>query len=217
MKPIVIISGGSRNNSIIIDFIKKLSPTIIAVDSGVASCVDINIIPDIVVGDFDSVSTEYISNFPKWENKGTKIITLNPIKDDTDTEHAINYCLDNMKGDIYLFGAMGTRLDHSLSNINLLYRGIENNRNIEIIDSNNRIYLKNRSFTIKKDEQYGNYISLFPFNGLVEGLTLKGFFYSVDNLSLDGLSSLFISNEITEDYAQIDFKSGTLLVIESKD
>lgn len=217
MNPVIIISGGNRDNNQIKEYINNYSPFIIAVDSGAKSCIDINIRPDVALGDFDSIDTKYLSYLPKWEKFGTKIIKLNPIKDDTDTEFALNYAIKNTTGDIFLFGATGSRLDHTISNANLLFLGLKPNRRIELIDKNNKIYLKNSSFEIEKNKQYGDFISLFPFNGIVEGLTLKGFFYTLNNHRLDGLSSLCVSNEITEEVAYITFDSGTLLVIESRD
>ena len=60
---------------------------VIAADRGVEACVKLGITPDFIIGDFDSVSEEgkeYLSQY-----KGT-VVSLNPVKDDTDTEAALH-------------------------------------------------------------------------------------------------------------------------------
>ena len=71
---------------------------------------------------------------------------------------------------------------------------------------------------IKKSEQFGKYISFFPLGGDVTGLTLKGFKYSLDHYHLTTADSgLTVSNEIVSDKAKVTYRSGTLLMIMSRD
>jgi Thiamine pyrophosphokinase len=86
-----------------------------------------------------------------------------------------------------------------------------------LLDSNNKIYLKKQSFTIKKEEQYGDYVSLLPFCEKVTGLTLKGFKYPLNNITYMTGSSLGISNVITEKIGVIEISDGILLVNETRD
>jgi len=85
------------------------------------------------------------------------------------------------------------------------------------MDANNKIYLKKECFTIKKNMQYGNYVSLLPFTEKVFGLTLKGFKYPLNNVILTSGVSLGISNEIKEEEVLVEISEGILLVIEAKD
>lgn len=199
-------------------YIKENPVILVAADSGMEACIEMGIRPKAVIGDFDSAKTEALSYIEKWEKDGTKIIRLNPIKDDTDTESAIRFCVKELGvKTITIFGATGTRLDHVFGNISLLGIGEKENIKITLIDKNNRISLKTKSFIIKKEEQFGKYISLFPLGGPVEGLTLKGFFYTLLNHTLTGDTSLCVSNEITDSEATVEFSSGKLLLIESRD
>ena len=72
-------------------------------------------------------------------------------------------------------------------------------------------------FELKKEEQYGDFVSLLPIDGSVKGVTLKGFKYPLKNAVIPSFSSLGISNEIVEEIAFIEAREGVLLVIESKD
>lgn len=211
---VLIISGGALNLDFLKSFISSKSFYIIAADSGLDACLKLNIKPDTIIGDFDSIKE--IDN-PAKDFPDSLVITLNPIKDDTDTEAAINYCLNNTRGDIYLLGATGTRLDHTISNIYLIYNCLKYNRSLIICDEHNKIYGKNKSFFIKKTEQYGNFVSFFPLFCEIQKLTLKGFFYELCDTKVDGKTSLCVSNEIVDEYGYVSFSDGTLLVIESCD
>lgn len=212
----LVVTGGNTDYEFACDLIKKSGyEVIIAADSGMNFLYKNNIMPDVVVGDFDSVDKEALEYFRAFEN--IEIQMLNPEKDDTDTEYAIRYAISKGADSITLIGATGTRLDHVMANICLLGIGFEENVEIEIIDKNNRIRLMNHSFSIEKNKQFGKYISLIPFEKVVKGVTLKGMKYNLDDYDMGGYNSLGVSNEIVDDVAEISFKEGVMLVIESKD
>lgn len=108
-------------------------------------------------------------------------------------------------------------MDHALANIHILKDALEANIPCQILDKHNRIYLINREITLKKDEVYGKYISLIPLTNEVEGLTLTGFKYPLNDYTLPIGTSLGVSNEIVKDTAHIKMDKGILTVIESKD
>ena len=173
------------------------------------------ILPDIIVGDFDSVEPKVLDFFREKEQ--IDICVLNPVKDDTDTEFAIREAIRRGATDITIIGGTGTRLDHVLGNISLLGIGLEEGVRMELLDAHNRICMIDHSVTLKKKEQYGNYLSLIPYNGKVTGVTLKGLKYPLHDYTMGGFNSLGISNEIVDDEASIELTSGQLLVIESRD
>ena len=172
--------------------------------------------PDLIVGDFDSVSSEALAYYQSTGK--VEIITLNPIKDDTDTEFAIRTAIEKGATSITLLGATGTRLDHVLGNIELLGIGLEKGVEMELVDSHNRIRMvSGGTLAFGKDAQFGNYVSLIPFTKQVTGVTLEGFKYPLSDYTLEKFHSLGISNEIVEEQAKIRFSEGILLVIESRD
>jgi thiamine pyrophosphokinase len=119
--------------------------------------------------------------------------------------------------ELTILGGIGTRMDHVLSNIALLGLGLENDVGIELVDEHNRVRMINQSLVISKKEQFGTYISLLPCSETVKNLTLTGFKYNLTDYTFGGFNSLGISNEIVDDVAEILFKEGILLVIESRD
>ena len=108
-------------------------------------------------------------------------------------------------------------MDHAIANIHILKDALEANIHCQILDRYNRIYLINKSIQLEKDKVYGKYVSLIPLTSTVEGLTLTGFKYPLNNYILPIGTSLGISNEIVEEITHIEMKKGILIVIESKD
>lgn len=188
---------------------------IIAGDRGLEALYQLKIIPNHVVGDFDSVSPEIL----EFYKKQPQIIfhTYHAEKDNTDTDIALKLAIQIRSSEITILGALGKRMDHALANIHILKDALEANIPCKIIDEHNRIYLINTEKTLEKDKVYGKYISLIPLTSTVEGLTLTGFKYPLNHYTLPIGTSLGISNEIIEDMAHIKMEKGILIVIESKD
>ena len=119
--------------------------------------------------------------------------------------------------EIHIVGGTGSRLDHMLANVYLLGLLREQGISAYLVDAHNRVQVIDQRIVIKKETQYGKYVSLLPFMGAVEGITLKGMKYPLEDYTLDHCHSIGISNEITGEQAEIEFRTGRLVVIESKD
>lgn len=212
----LIVAGGDIDIKNLEEYCKKCrEQNIIAVDKGLEALYQLDIIPNYVVGDFDSVSTkilEFYQNKPQ-----VTFHKYNPEKDNTDTDIALKLAIQLNSSSITIMGALGKRMDHALSNIHILKEALAENIHCQILDTNNKIYLVNNNVTLYRDRIYGKYISLIPLTTTVEGLTLKGFQYPLNNASLSIGKSLGVSNEMTQDIATIKLKRGILIVIESKD
>lgn len=213
----VIIAGGEIQIKVIEKYCRNHNEQsiIIAVDKGLEALYQLKIIPNHVVGDFDSVSPE-ILEFYKRQSQ-IFFHKFNAEKDNTDTDIALKLAIKLKSSDITILGALGRRMDHAIANIHILKEALEANISCQIIDEHNRIYLINKEITLKKDKVYGKYVSLIPLTSIVENLTLNGFKYPLDNYDLLIGTSLGVSNEIVEDTAKIKMKKGILIVIESKD
>lgn len=188
---------------------------IIAGDRGLEALYQLKIIPNHVVGDFDSVSPEIL----EFYKKQPQIIfhTYNAEKDNTDTDIALKLAIQLKSSKVTILGALGKRMDHALANIHILKDALEANIPCQILDEYNRIYLINKEMTLEKNKVFGKYVSLIPLTSTIEGLTLTGFKYSLNHYTLPIGTSLGISNEIIGDIAHIEMKNGILIVIESKD
>ena len=212
----LIIAGGEINIKILEKYCVNVSKqNIIAVDRGLETLYQLQMIPNHVVGDFDSVSPEILTFY---KNQPRIIFhKFNAEKDNTDTDIALKLAIQLKSSKITILGALGKRMDHALANIHILKDALETNIPCQIIDEHNQIYLINKEMTLEKDKVYGKYVSLIPLTSTVEGLTLAGFKYPLNEYTLPIGTSLGISNEIIEDRAYIKMKKGILIAIETKD
>jgi thiamine pyrophosphokinase len=190
--------------------------TWIGVDRGVFTLLSYGIVPSYAFGDFDSVSKEEMKYI---ETEVQHIKKYRPEKDETDMEIALQWAIEKKPLEIRIFGATGGRMDHFFANIQLFAKLFTNHTacEISIIDKQNIIFLKAPgSYTLAKMEKK-KYISFLPFSNSIEGLTLKGFKYSLIDRNISFGSTLCISNELISNYGTYSFTSGILIVIRSQD
>ena len=212
----LIISGGNINSDLALDFMEKQKPDyIIAADRGLLFAWEHRISPDYIVGDFDSVPAEVIREY-RAHNR-IPIREYNPVKDATDTQIALEKAISHGSSQIWLLGATGTRLDHTLGNIYSLKPALEAGIPAYILDEHNRISLICGEVRLKREEQYGTYVSFLPLGEKTEGLTLRGFKYPLTDHTLKNDSGLGVSNEITADDAYVSMKTGILIMSQSRD
>jgi len=181
---------------------------IIACDGGVRHLKKLGIEPDVIVGDMDSIEPAQLTSYSA---QGVQIIKYPANKDFTDTELALDYALDLKPAAIYIWAALGGRLDHILANVFLL---------LEAKDAGIKTYLLDEyceAFIADKEAAFVNAkgvtVSLFAVSPQVEGLSLSGFVYPLQDATLTLGESLGVSNIINEDRATITLRAGNLLVI----
>lgn len=212
----LIITGGSIDCAFAGAFLKnKTFDMVIAVDGGLAAAKRLNIRPDAIVGDFDTVRGELLEKYRKIE--GIAFEQHRPEKDETDTELALCTAMEAGVNDIVLLGATGGRLDHSIGNIHLLYEYLQKGVNASIVDEKNRLYILDRGKAYRSGEVWGKYISFLPLTEEVHGITLKGFKYPLTDRDIRIGTSLCISNELEEETGTITFRDGVLICVESHD
>lgn len=238
----IIVSGGDIQSDFALYFLKKNiekagreNIRLIAADRGLEFFLDYLILPDVVIGDFDSLSEDG-KNFlemqnedipyggmlewklQKGEGKVVEVVRLRPEKDDSDTQSAMNYAIQNGAKEIVILGVTGNRVDHLMANFGLLILAQKQDTEVALADRYNYMKLITSGTILKKAEQFGKYMSFFPLGGDVTGLTLEGFKYPLDKYHLTTADSgLTVSNEISEEYAKVTYESGTLLMIMSRD
>lgn len=211
----LIISGGTIFPSFLESYLATYSyDVLIAVDKGLEVIESLHLIHDHIVGDFDSVNTNFLQKYQ--HNEKVIIHSFNPEKDYTDTDIALNLALDLGSSDIVILGAIGTRLDHTIANIHLLMLALDKQVSCKIVNENNQIQLVNSCMILKKNS-YWTYASIIPLTSQVKGITLQGFKYPLFNDTLSIGKSLGISNEILADTAKISITDGILILILSKD
>lgn len=210
IKKCTIISGAPDND---IEFLKDNideNSYIICADSGYKNCIKAGFTPDLIIGDFDS------SEKP---NIDCEIITLEVEKAFTDSFHCVMEAVEKGCNEIQIFCAIGSRMDHTYSNILSLNYCQKHNVKCCIVNRKNRISLIKDKGIINKD--YDNF-SLFAYLSDCKNVRIKGAyytagFYNKDSIDINLSDQFAQSNYVSEDFAEITLDSGTLLLIESND
>jgi thiamine pyrophosphokinase len=209
MRALLVSGGRPVDKKIILKYIKN--SYIVCADYGVKNFIDLDIEPDLVIGDLDSADRECLDYI---KNKNINTLKLNCKKDYTDTEFAIDYLIDKGYDEIILLAATGTRLDHTLANIFVLER-LFNKAKVKIIDNNNEIiYAEKGEYFLEKNDY--KYLSILALSDEIK-VSSKGLIYEVNHSNIKRSSSLGVSNEILENEAEIIIHDGKALIIKSKD
>lgn len=225
MKHIVIVTGGYLNLEFVQAYLKTLFyDRVFVVDKGLEYGKLLGLQPDYIVGDFDTVKAEILKSYEAEIANGNlpAYVERHPEKKDVaDTELAILKAIEVGAECITIFGATGSRLDHVLANIGLLLQTAKVGIPCYIVDETNRLRLLDvqleTSCVIKREEQHGTYLSLIPLSEVVEGVTIQGVMYPLQEKTLHQGSSLTVSNQIIAEEAEIWIDKGKVLVIESRD
>lgn len=178
------------------------SDYVIAADAGYEYCRKNNIIPDLVLGDFDSLGAA-----PKHPN----VMQLPVEKDDTDTIFAVKTGLEKGYRHFYIYGGLGgKRSDHTIANLqSLLYMANRGARGWLFGENCVWTAVKNGSIKLKGE---GN-VAVFCFDGVARGVTLRGLKYEVTDAEISSDFPVGVSNSMAQSAASIEVKNGTLLVM----
>ena len=215
-KRIVIVSGGKVEDDFALSVLESVEQEyIIAVDRGMEFLYRHRIMPSYIVGDFDSVNKD-IGDYYRNETN-VPIREYVPVKDASDTEIAIKLALTLGCSELIILGATGGRIDHLWANVQCLMIPLKAGVDAKIMDSQNMIRLIGGETHLKKEDAFGPYFSLFPLGAEVYGVTIQGAKYPLRNHTLTPYDSLCVSNEIKDDEVVIDFVSGTLILMQTRD
>ena len=213
----VLICGGEINDEFSLVCLKQIKPDcIIGVDKGLEFCYRNHVIPDWILGDFDSISKEVIDWYR--EQQEIPIRQYKPEKDDTDTRLGMELALKLGSDKIFLLGATGGRLDHYMGNLQSLLITARKEKEGWILDEQNAITVRKAGkICIHKEEQFGKYVSFFSMGDKVTGLSLTGVQYPLDGYTLKNSDGIAVSNQLSDDCGIIEFETGYLMMVLSKD
>ncbi len=184
---------------------------IIAADGGLAHVQALNLKPDLLVGDLDSVTPEQI----RWaEEVGAEVRKYPVEKDETDLELALQEAVETGCSRITITGALGGRLDQMLSNIYLLNLPVLAGLDVRIDDGVQEVILIHGSVDLQGSP--GDTVSLLPLSPIVRGISTRGLRYPLIEESLIFYHSRGISNEMISENASIQIQSGILLCIHAR-
>ena len=207
----LITAGGDLTNQEIFSEEYDKADIRIAVDSGIEFYYRYKKLPEMVLGDFDSISKdgkEFISD------ERIETSSFPPEKDYTDLELGIEYLAEKGCRKIVILGAVGDRIDHSLANLFMMVRFYK--KGIDLILKNNlmKIQVVEEEIEIQKDYKF---LSVVPVSQEGIEITLEGFYYPLKNHPVEMGSTLAVSNFLTGERGRIKISKGTGFVIETNE
>lgn len=211
MKTLIICGGQPPSKKLLEEELIDCN-FIICADKGGEILYNYGIKPDLILGDFDSISKEVLEYY-----KAQNILLgeFPPEKDFTDSYAALEKAIEIGSSEVGFLGCTGSRMDHVLGNLGLLLHSLNSGLEAYIRDDKNIIKLTNKPQVIRPKGY--NYFSLISYGSSVTGITLKGAKYPLNNYNLKLGESLGISNEFEETEVNINFKEGLLLIIQSNE
>lgn len=176
----------------------------ICCDSGLKHREELGIVPDLIVGDFDS-----------YENPSlpTETIVLPCEKDDTDTAFAVKTALSRGAQDFLLIGCAGGRMDHTLGNLSLLLLLDGRGKRAVLLDDFSEMEIVSSDRPAQIEDRYA-YFSLLSIGGAARNITISGAKYPLFNAEITSENQYGISNEVLPGgTAEVSLREGRLLLI----
>lgn len=175
----------------------------ICCDSGLKHREGLGIIPDLIVGDFDSYEKPH---------EETETIALPCEKDDTDTVFAVKEALARGFQQFLLVGVIGGRLDHTLGNVSLLLMLNSQGKDAMAVDDYSEMEVVSNS-PVQIDGQYA-FFSLLNISGTAQGVNIKNAKYPLHDAEITCEYQYGISNEVLPGRtAEVSVRNGRLLLI----
>lgn len=186
---------------------------VIAVDGGLMYCESLGVEPDLIVGDFDSITDSFVGALEEIEKRSPeKVVRLNTMKDDTDTMAALKIGIEKGFETFYMYGCGGGRLEHTIANIQSLIYLKDRDLKGYIMEGEGMTFVM-RDESVSFKETMEGYVSLFALDPVIKGVTEKGLKYTLEKAELTYGFPLGVSNEFIGVQSEIVVDSGTALVV----
>ena len=205
---VVIVANGELLHPERLLCIVDDADVIIAADGGANWLIAHNRLPDLLIGDMDSISPEALQTL---EGKHCHLQRYPRDKDETDTELALLEAISRGATHITIVGALGGRIDHELANVLLLNMPQLDGLETTIFDGTSFLFVIRDTGVIHG--KVGDTVSLIPLAGNAEGVVTQGLRYPLHNESLCMGPARGVSNILAKPIAQVSVERGRLLVV----
>lgn len=207
----LIIAGGLLEPSLYYRKLARGYDYVICADGGARHAAALGIIPQLVLGDFDTLTEQELTSL---EQAGAQILRYPQAKDFTDTHLAILEALQRGFTEIDLIAALGGCFGHTLANVTLLALPEAKDARLRILEEDQEIFLIRQTVTLTGT--VGEKITLLPLTERVEGITLTGMKYPLKKAVMTIGVPIGVSNEFLEEAAQIELEKGILVAVKQK-
>ena len=182
---------------------------IVACDAGYRNAETLGVVPDLIVGDFDSA--------PQPPVQHERTIVLPHVKDDTDTHFAARWLWQHGCREVTFLGALGgQRFGHTVANLHTALFLAKNGVQVLLADERSELRILCPGQPMTLERKGWTYLSLFPLDGPLTGVEEQGVFYPLQDAVLTPDYPLGVSNEFTAPQAVLSCRAGHGLVVLSR-
>jgi thiamine pyrophosphokinase len=212
LQRIIIFANGEIPNLEKSRLLLQPDDYIICADGGTHQALVLSLMPNLVIGDMDSISEE---RWQELEKAGVPIELFPRDKNETDLELALQRAIKLEAKEIIIIAALGGRIDQSLANIALLANPLHASCSIRLDDGVEEIFFCRDQAQVQG--RSGDIVSLLPWGNPVYGVQTQNLKWSLDDETLYPEKTRGISNEMTSDAASVSIQSGLLLIIHRRE
>ncbi len=175
---------------------------VLAADGGLRHTQALGLIPDCVLGDFDSLG---------FTPEGANVFPVE--KDDTDAMLAARRGLALGFREFVFYGSLnGPRLDHTIANFQTLQFLADRDAVAYLVGTDYMVTVV-KNGTIRFSTGKSGTVSVFCLGSDATGVTLRGLYYPLEDGTLTAGFPLGVSNHFTGAEATITVAQGSLLVL----
>lgn len=186
---------------------------VIAVDGGINYCSVLEIEPDILLGDFDSVNEAQREAIMQMKEEAPeRVVVLKPEKDDTDMLAALRLGMEKGYDYFLIYGGCGGRVEHTIANIQCLLF-LKNRGAVGYLMDGSGMMFVMKNEEIKLRENLEGYFSLFCLGKEAKGVTIQGMKYELTDYCMTNDFPIGVSNEFIGKEATVSVADGELLGI----
>jgi thiamine pyrophosphokinase len=201
-RPALIVCNGEPPSGALLRTLAAAAGTVVGADGGANVCARHGVVPDVIVGDLDSVSAATLRKCSR------SLLLYVDNQNTTDLEKALDVLVQRGDREALIAGADGRRIDFTFGNIAVLWRYCDRISSTVVGDGWYAIPLRGR---MQVHAPAGTVVSVLP-EGTVSGITLRGFAYPLRDATMR-IGEIGVSNVIRARPATVSVRSGSLLVI----
>jgi thiamine pyrophosphokinase len=206
----VIIANGDPPTAADVGRWLQPGDRLMAANGGAKSALALGFVPDVVVGDIDSLDAEVCEQLTQH---GCRLVRHPVEKDETDLELALLRAVDEGATEIVVLGALGGRLDQLLANVLLLTLPQLAEVSVRLADDEQEAFVVHGGTQAVVEGQVGDTLSLLPLQGDAYGIYTQGLKWSLAGDPLFSGPARGVSNVIVSLPVCIRVETGALLVV----
>jgi len=218
MPRIVIFANGELPDLETARALLQTDDYLIAADGGANHLLKMGILPEVVVGDLDSINEDTLFELTSAE---VDIKQYSEDKDETDIELALQFAVEMRPTAILIVGALGGRLDQTLANLSILTDPLLPKIDIRLDDGVEEAFFcrsnADKGGQVEIQGRSGDTVSLIPWHSPVQGITTEGLQWPLYAETLFASKSRGVSNVMLDETASVKIEKGLLLVIHRRE